>query len=89
MTLKIEKLVEMSQVEKKRVDDETMNTITLQVELDKTAEEFRKMHRERQELIKQFEAIVDQMMKRDKQIEQAAQVSSILSLTKLGIFFLN
>ena len=74
MSLKIEKLLELSQVEKKRVDEETMNTVTLQVELDKTAEEFRKMHKERQELIKQWESIIDQMQKRDNQIEQSAQV---------------
>lgn len=81
MSLKIEKLLELSQLEKKRVDEETMNTITLQVELDKTAEEFRKMHKERQELIKQWESIIDQMQKRDNQIEQSAQV--ILSKSKI------
>jgi hypothetical protein len=72
--LKLEKLVELSQRQKKSVDDETLETITIQIELDKTADEFRKTHRERQELIKQWESIIDQMQKRDSQIEQSAQV---------------
>lgn len=66
----------MAQKQKKLVDDETLNTITLQLELDKTADEFRKTHRERQDLIKQWENIIDQMQKRDSQIEQSAQVNS-------------
>ena len=44
------------------------------VELDKTAEEFRKTHKERQELIKQWEYIIEQMQKRDNDIDEAAQV---------------
>ncbi|CAF0859941.1 unnamed protein product [Brachionus calyciflorus] len=73
LTLKIEKLIEQSNKLKKNVDDENLNTITLQVELDKTAEEFRKTHRDRQELIRQWEDIIEQMQKRDKQIESSAQ----------------
>jgi coiled-coil domain-containing protein 39 len=75
--LKLEKCLESSQKQKKAVDDETLETITVQIELDKTADEFRKTHRERQELIKQWETIIDQMQKRDSQIEQSAQVSII------------
>lgn len=71
--MKIEKLVELAHKQKKLVDEETMNTITVQVELDKTAEEFRRTHRERQELIAQWEQIIDQMQKRDNQIDQSAQ----------------
>ena len=77
MTLKLEKLVELTQKQKKLVDDETMNTITVQIELDKTAEEFRKTHKERQDLIRQWENIIDQMQKRDNQIERSAQVKFI------------
>jgi hypothetical protein len=68
--------VDVSQKHKKLVDDETMNTITVQIELDKTAEEFRKTHKERQDLIRQWENIIDQMQKRDNQIEKSAQVNS-------------
>jgi hypothetical protein len=80
LTLRVEKLVDVAQKQKKLVDEETMNTITVQIELDKTAEEFRKTHRERQDLIKQWENIIDQMQKRDNQIEKSAQ-----SLMKMNI----
>ena len=72
--LRIEKLVKMSNEMKKNVDEETLKTMTVQVELDKTAEQFRKTHHERQEYIRQWEQIIDQMQKRDNQIESAAQV---------------
>jgi hypothetical protein len=74
LTLKLEKLVEEAQKQKKLVDEETLETITVQIELDKTAEEFRKTHKDRQDLIRQWEAIIDQMQKRDNQIEKSAQV---------------
>jgi chromosome segregation ATPase len=73
LTLKIEKLVEQSNKVKSLVDEETMNTLTVQVELDKTAEEFRKTHKERQDYIRQWENIIEQMQKRDQQIEFSAQ----------------
>lgn len=73
LMLRIEKLMDQSQKQKKLVDDETMNTITIQVELDKTAEEFRKTHKDRQELMKQWENIIEQMQKRDANIEASAQ----------------
>jgi hypothetical protein len=88
VTLRIEKNVEQANRLKKLVDDETLNTSTIQVELDKTAEEFRRMHRERQELIKQWEVIIDQMQKRDNQIDNAAHVrisESSLFLTQVFI----
>jgi len=74
LTLKLEKLVEEAQKQKKLVNEETLETITVQIELDKTAEEFRKTHKDRQDLIRQWEAIIDQMQKRDNQIEKSAQV---------------
>ncbi len=77
LILRIEKLVEQQHKQKKAVDDETLNTITIQLELDKTAEEFRKTHKERQDLIKQWENIIDQMQKRDNQIDASAQVKLI------------
>ena len=74
LQLRIEKLIKEAHEQKRLVDDETLNTGTIQMELDKTAEEFRKTHKERQDLIKQWEQIIDQMQKRDNQIESSAQV---------------
>ena len=75
LQLRIEKLIKEAHEQKRLVDDETLNTGTIQMELDKTAEEFRKTHKERQDLIKQWEQIIDQMQKRDNQIESSAQVN--------------
>ena len=51
------------------------DTLTAQIELDKTAEEFRKAHAERQELISQWENTIDQMQKRDREMDLLAAVS--------------
>lgn len=45
-----------------------------QIELDKTAEEFRKAHVDRQELLKQWESTIDQMQKRDREMDILAVV---------------
>ena len=46
-----------------------------QIEFDKTAEEFRKAHADRQELINQWEYTIDQMQRRDKEMDLLAAVS--------------
>jgi len=84
LVLKIEKLVDQSQIKKKEVDKQTMETLTLQVELDKTAEEFRRTHKDRQELIRQWENIIQQMQRRDNDIDSSAQ-----DLMRLNIEILN
>ncbi len=48
--------------------------VLLQIELDKTAEEFRKVHMDRQELIAQWEQTIEQMQKRDKEMDLLAAV---------------
>lgn len=45
-----------------------------QIELDKTAEDFRRVHWERQEVIRQWENAIQQMQKRDQQIDHCALV---------------
>lgn len=45
-----------------------------QLELDKAAQDFRKIHNERQELIKQWENTIEQMQKRDRDIDNSALV---------------
>lgn len=45
-----------------------------QIELDRTAEDFRRAHQERQEVIKQWENAIQQMQKRDEQIDHCALV---------------
>jgi hypothetical protein len=64
----------------------------IKVELEKTAEDFRKAHKERQELIKQWEIIIEQMQKRDTEIDGAAQVlnykvARIFHVLSYDVFF--
>ena len=46
----------------------------MQIELDKTAEEFRQAHQERQELLHQWESTISQMKRRDSDMDKAATV---------------
>lgn len=75
----------MEGVTKKRkvLDSEVTETITAQIGLDKTAEAFRVAHRDRQELIKQWEQTIDQMRKRDQDMDRCANVSLKRSRSRL------
>jgi len=72
LSLRIEHLTDDSQKKKKVLDHQMTETLTAQIELDKTAEEFRKAHAERQELISQWEQTIDQMQKRDTEMDLLA-----------------
>lgn len=71
--LQIERLT-MACNEKKRVlDEEVTETQAAQIELDKTAEQFRALHAERQHLIKQWEDALAAMKRRDESITEASE----------------
>ncbi|XP_075056680.1 coiled-coil domain-containing protein 39 [Mixophyes fleayi] len=97
LSLQIERMTVESNQKRKVLDNELTETITAQVELDKTAEDFRKAHSERQQLIHQWEDTIDQMQKRDREIDQCAlqlaQVKQELrnreSIIKEKVQFLN
>ena len=73
LTLQIEKLTERVSTTKRELEDEVTETQAKQIELDKTAEEFRKLHRERQDLVKQWEEAITTMQKRDVDIQKAQE----------------
>ncbi|KAG8445148.1 hypothetical protein GDO86_010062, partial [Hymenochirus boettgeri] len=70
--LQIEKCTFEAGHKRKLMDNELTETITAQIELDRAAEDFRKAHAERQQMITQWENTIDQMQKRDSEIDQCA-----------------
>uniref|UniRef100_A0A2I3RF27 Coiled-coil domain-containing protein 39 n=1 Tax=Pan troglodytes TaxID=9598 RepID=A0A2I3RF27_PANTR len=72
LTLQLERLTLECNQKRKILDNELTETISAQLELDKAAQDFRKIHNERQELIKQWENTIEQMQKRDGDIDNCA-----------------
>ncbi|XP_037381051.1 coiled-coil domain-containing protein 39 [Talpa occidentalis] len=72
LNLQLEKLTLECNQRRKVLDNELTETLSAQLELDKAAQDFRKIHNERQELIKQWENTIEQMQKRDKDIDNCA-----------------
>ncbi|XP_065604397.1 coiled-coil domain-containing protein 39 [Cyrtonyx montezumae] len=72
LILQVEKLTMQANQKRRALDNELTETITAQMELDKTAEDLRRVHQERQEVIRQWENAIQQMQKRDQQIDHCA-----------------
>ncbi|XP_046349187.1 coiled-coil domain-containing protein 39-like isoform X1 [Haliotis rufescens] len=78
LSLRMEKLTDEAAKKRHQLDHEMTETLTAQIELDKTAEDFRKAHSERQELIQQWEYTIEQMQRRDKEMDLlAAQLARV------------
>lgn len=71
----MERLTDENHSKRKVLDHETTQTLTAQIELDKTAEDFRTAHQERQEIIQQWENTLEQMQRRDKEMDLLAAVN--------------
>lgn len=90
MSLRMERLTDDSKQKKHVLEHETTETLTAQIELDKTAEDFRKAHQERQNLIEQWEHTIEQMQRRDKEMDLLAAVCSCFTsyvTYRFGFFF--
>uniref|UniRef100_A0A8D2PWC2 Coiled-coil domain-containing protein 39 n=1 Tax=Zosterops lateralis melanops TaxID=1220523 RepID=A0A8D2PWC2_ZOSLA len=72
LTVQIEKLTMEVNQKRRALDNELTETITAQMELDRAAEDFRRVHQERQGVIRQWEDAIHQMQKRDQEIDQCA-----------------
>ena len=86
ITLQIEKLTTLVSEKKNELDNEVTETQSKQIELDKTAEEFRKLHKERQDLVRQWQDSIEAMRRRDEDIriagERFAEAKASLNRTK-------
>lgn len=73
LTLKVERASRELEDKKTELQKEVTETQAAQIELDKTADEYRKAHTERQELSRQWSAAVEAMQKRDQAIAAVAE----------------
>ena len=73
ITQQIEKATVAEAESKRKLELEVTETQSKQIELDKTAEEFRRLHKERQELVKQWQESIETMRRRDDDIRKAGE----------------
>ncbi|KAI1882832.1 hypothetical protein AGOR_G00238970 [Albula goreensis] len=76
LTLRVERLTLEANQKRKALDNERTETMTAQIGLEKTVDSLRQAHGERQELIRQWGNTIDQMRKRDLELEQCAMLLS-------------
>ena len=72
LTLKLVKLREKVKVAREELKAASTRSKMAQLALDKSAEEFREAHKERHEVVKQWESSIELLGKRDAEIEVAA-----------------
>ena len=72
LTLQIEKLTKVDLQKKIELENERTDAAARQIELDRTAQEFRALHGERQQLVQQWKDAIEAAQKRDKDIGQVA-----------------
>lgn len=73
LTLKVEKATRMVQENKMTLEAEVTDAQAIQIELDKTAEEYRKLHFDKQHMIRQWSDAKIAMQRRDEAIARAAE----------------
>mmetsp|Transcript_5711 Transcript_5711/g.6544 ORF Transcript_5711/g.6544 Transcript_5711/m.6544 type:complete len:927 (+) Transcript_5711:140-2920(+) len=73
LNLHIEKLTKKVNKKKHELETEVTETQAAQIQLDKTAEDFRTLHNERQQLVQQWEEAVEAMKRRDAAIQAASE----------------
>jgi chromosome segregation ATPase len=73
LNLQIEKLTVMTSDKNSELENEITETQAKQIELDKTAEAFRAMHHERQQLVRQWQESIEAMKRRDEEIQIASE----------------
>jgi hypothetical protein len=69
MLLEIEKATGIIDGKKVELEQQITQAMALQIELDMTAEQFRRMHEERAQLLSQWESTLKQMQTLNEEIE--------------------
>jgi len=72
--MELERFSEKSIQFKRATEEELIEYSGLQIELDKIADTFRRSHTQRQQLIKRWETILQQMQRKDHDIDILALV---------------
>ncbi|KAK9820385.1 hypothetical protein WJX72_009778 [[Myrmecia] bisecta] len=73
LSLVLERASREVQKRKKQLAEEVTETQAAQIELDTTAHDFRVLHKERQELVGQWEEAIQAMQRRDEAIQLASE----------------
>ena len=73
LTLQIEKLTAVRLDNQTNLENEATETQSRQIELDRTAEAFKELHAERQNLVKQWQEAIETMKRRDVDINEIAE----------------
>ncbi|GMH99393.1 hypothetical protein TrLO_g134 [Triparma laevis f. longispina] len=73
LTLTIEKLTAMAVEKMTALENEATETQSRQIELDRTAQAFKDLHAERQNLVKQWQDAIEAMKRRDVEINEIAE----------------
>ena len=74
LSLHVQKISNAVSRKKDELDSEVTETQAAQIMLDKTAEDFRQLHNERQELTRQWEEAMEAMKKRDEAIQKTSEL---------------
>jgi hypothetical protein len=67
--LAVEKLTQQVAVQRDALDSEITDTQAAQIQLDRAAQDFRQLHAERQDLIRQWDEAREAMKHRDEAIQ--------------------
>ena len=73
LNLHIEKMCKEVADMRQALADEVTETQSHQIQLDKTAEDFRRLHEERQDFVRQWDEAMEAMRKRDEMIQVASE----------------
>ena len=77
LNLAIEKMTKAVNAKREALENEVTDTQAAQLELDRAAEDFRALHSERQDLVRQWEDTIETMKRRDQAIRRRREPSRL------------